>query len=208
MKNEFVIPKGLGLFLGTAKLLLDPASNCSAGVRSAYPGVTSCTDHVTFRIGPWGVLEMLWRTGRHAKDHERSQVSVSDEGADLPQRLRSSAEIDRQYVASQAFAPEVVDLPPIPHQYSAGQAAALAWLAGHGPAPLTYGATAVMSGPHSVQRTRCWATELMERPDDDLFPRPYVIGVEYVCRWAQRAIDRPPFPVQEKAPLLRRGTPR
>lgn len=108
-------------------------------------------------------------------------------------KLRSAQEVQQQYEAAQAFAPAVFDLSPVPHQYSAGQAAALAWLNRSGPAPLTFGVTGEVGGAYSVQRLEEWASELLER-DGGLFPRPYVIGVNHVCRWVQRTTDVVPFP--------------
>jgi hypothetical protein len=113
--------------------------------------------------------------------------------------FRSPEEIDTQFVASRLFAPAVATMPRISHQYTAGQAAALAWLVRRGPAPLTFGATAPVSGPSSVQRLTSWAHELMARPGDSLFPCAYVIGVEQVCRWVQRLTDLAPFPLPPAA---------
>lgn len=112
----------------------------------------------------------------------------------MERAFRPPREIEDQYHASRSFAPVVVELPPIAHQYSAGQAATLAWMTGRGPASLTFGETAEMAGPYSVQRLEQWAQELLARRDDAIFPRPYVIGVEYVCRWVQRSTELEPFP--------------
>lgn len=128
-----------------------------------------------------------------------------------PEQLRAPEEIRAQYEAARAFAGEVTRMMPTSHQYTAGQAAALAWLLEQGPAPLTYEMLAAdppaadpaaeQSSPEAVQRLSERARQLMDGTErNELFPAAYVMGVAYVCEWVRGRTDVLPIPRPDGLP--------
>lgn len=127
-----------------------------------------------------------------------------------PEQLRAPEEIRAQHEAARAFAGEVTRMMPTSHQYTAGQAAALAWLLEQGPTPLTYDALAAEPpaieppaagpaaegpSPDEVRRLAERARRLMDGTErDELFPPAYVMGVDYVCEWVRGRTDVLPIP--------------
>ena len=119
--------------------------------------------------------------------------------ASAREQLRSPEEIRAQYEAARAFAGEVTRMMPISHQYTAGQAAALAWLLEQGPSPLSFDSLATDDpSPGAVARLSERARQLMDGAErDQLFPAAYVMGVDYVCEWVQGRTDMLPIPRPE-----------
>jgi hypothetical protein len=131
--------------------------------------------------------------------------------------LRAPKEIRAQHEAAQAFATEVVAMAPTSHQYTAGQAAALAWLTADGPSPLMYD-PALTYDPAPSAPTAAAVRDLAARAAAMLsdravaadrvpaghatpFPPAYVMGVEYVCHWVQRGTEIAPIPADPPAAL-------
>jgi hypothetical protein len=129
----------------------------------------------------------------------RRRVSRSPD----PFPLRSPEEIRAQYEAARAFAGEVTRMLPTSHQYTAGQAAALAWLLDQGPPPLTFAPASALGepvgedpSPEAIARLSARARELMDGRNE-LFPPAYAMGVDYVCEWVQGRTEMLPIPRAE-----------
>jgi hypothetical protein len=117
-------------------------------------------------------------------------------------RLRPRREIEAQWAAALAYADTVADLGQASHQYTAGQAATLAWLLGRAAEPLTFRPAEGRPTPDQVLALEQYARRLATGvPGEEMSSsRPYAVGVEYVCRWVRRADIAHPIPTRNANP--------
>lgn len=119
-------------------------------------------------------------------------------------RLRPRREIEAQWNAALAYSETVADLEQASHQYTAGQAATLAWLLGRAAEPLTFRASKGRPTPAQVAELQQYARRLATGvPGQELASsRQYAVGVEYVCRWVRGDDVAHPIPAPARKRAL------
>jgi hypothetical protein len=144
---------------------------------------------------------------RRARSTEKAEASTGSRRWTPGARLRPRRQIEDQWSAALAYAGTVADLGQASHQYTAGQAATLAWLLGRAAEPLTFRAADGRPGPAQVAELERYARRLATGvPGEEVSSsRPYAVGVEYVCRWARRVDVALPIPKPDRPEQGRAG---